>query len=340
MINNATNFPRLIKANLRRATRVAIVLLTSVWMQKGFACPSDQYEVCFISCICIPNSGIAEKPLREPSVFFAAPALQKWIETSRHEAMKGDVRPVPTSIRTHLARFFDASLLDSVRYKVGDTGVLNTARLAFNNHEVQAVTLIDLVVFRSAQDAKSNIPLWAHELWHVQQFRDWGVKDFAVNYARDFNAVEDAAKAKERQVADSLRVQGTPGCSDATQVATALYRRVLDREPDAAGLQHNASLLYNNKINVRNLTLGMLLSEEHVSRFARGKPAAEQVTYLYRHALAREPDSVGETHNARRLAEIGYNELAKGFVGSVEYSTRFNDWVVPGGPLQVIKYCP
>ena len=61
--------------------------------------------------------------------------------------------------------------------------------------ERAAITLVDVVVFAEAFDATANAELWVHELWHVQQFAQWGVDDFSLRYARDYRRVEAEAEA-------------------------------------------------------------------------------------------------------------------------------------------------
>jgi hypothetical protein len=58
-----------------------------------------------------------------------------------------------------------------------------------------AVTLIDVVVFRGPSEA-TDPSTWAHELTHVDQYRDWGVNSFAVQYVRNWHGVENPAYAK------------------------------------------------------------------------------------------------------------------------------------------------
>ncbi len=58
-----------------------------------------------------------------------------------------------------------------------------------------AVSLIVVVVFRGPSEA-NDPSIWAHELTHVDQYRDWGVHSFAVQYAKDYQSVEAPAYAK------------------------------------------------------------------------------------------------------------------------------------------------
>ena len=76
------------------------------------------------------------------------------------------------------------------------------------NPDIKAVTLVDIIVFRSAQMAEQDVALWAHELLHVQQYREWGSAGFAARYSRDFNAVEAPAYRRQAEVSRLLREQG------------------------------------------------------------------------------------------------------------------------------------
>ena len=126
-----------------------------------------------------------------------APVLEQWLIESRNTAMRGGAQPIPTNIRQRLSGFFDDDLLNRVRFKVGDNGVLNLANLSIRCKNVSAVTLIDVVVFRDENDAFNNDVLWAHEMHHVQQFRDWGTRDFAIRYLRSWDGVENDATSRE-----------------------------------------------------------------------------------------------------------------------------------------------
>lgn len=122
---------------------------------------------------------------------FAAQALASGIKTARDETIKAGVLPIPPAIRAKLAATFPAELLDRVRYRVGREGTFGMQ--AFQYGEVQAMTLLDVVVFRSERDALANDVLWAHELTHVRQYDRWGPEEFAARYVRDHKAVEDEA---------------------------------------------------------------------------------------------------------------------------------------------------
>jgi len=143
-------------------------------------------------CACVDDQ------LVEGSKQAAGLLLEQWLINSRNESIVG-AAPIPAEMRAKLTRFVDKAVLDAARYKIDESSDLNLANLNLHygdmvaNH-VAAVTMIDVIVFRDAA-AAADAPTWAHELHHVRQFREWGVHDFAMRYARDFHEVEDPAYA-------------------------------------------------------------------------------------------------------------------------------------------------
>ena len=75
------------------------------------------------------------------------------------------------------------------------TTELSLPGLAFQYGDAAAITLIDVVLFRSDADARHDLKLWAHELTHVEQYRRWGVDGFVARYVADSGAVEREAYA-------------------------------------------------------------------------------------------------------------------------------------------------
>lgn len=168
----------------------------------ALACPDGYYNTIF--GVCLPNGDTvvegAARPLTEAGAVSAGIVLEQWIVNSRNSAI-GSSSPIPPHIRYQLEPFFDPGVLSIARYKTGDSGFFNAGRNILFNGSVSAVTLKDLIVFRNFNDSQSNVALWAHELVHVRQYRDWGTRDFAIRYARDFNAVENEAYDMENRVA-------------------------------------------------------------------------------------------------------------------------------------------
>lgn len=155
------------------------------------------------SCLCVPDP----VRVREDGLNLAAARLETWLLQSRQAAIRAGTEPIPLMIRAQLAPFYDDALLDEVRYRVGITDEMDAATIMLQNPDVQAVTLVDVVVFRDAQAATEDAALWAHELWHVQQYREWGSHGFAQRYTRDFQAVEGPAYEMGARVRKGLREQ-------------------------------------------------------------------------------------------------------------------------------------
>lgn len=135
----------------------------------------------------------------------ASSGLASWLKLSRETAIASGVEPIPLHIRAQLEPWYDFQVLDAARYQVGNPQQLDAASAFLQNPDVNAVTLVDVIVFRNAEDARDNVALWAHELKHVQQYQQWGVDDFAARYTRNFDAVEAPAYAIQAEVGKALK---------------------------------------------------------------------------------------------------------------------------------------
>ncbi|MEG0247506.1 MAG: DUF4157 domain-containing protein [Pseudomonas sp.] len=169
------------------------------------ACPVGQYEICLGSCICSPFDPGQAGTVLDDLGRMASSSLAMALQQAHDTAAAGTVLPIPLHIRAQLEPYYDFQVLDAARYKVGDEQALDSANAMLQNPDVNAVTLIDIIVFRHAGDAQDNVALWAHELHHVQQYQQWGVAEFARRYSRDFNAVEAPAYEIQSQVSKALR---------------------------------------------------------------------------------------------------------------------------------------
>ncbi len=136
----------------------------------------------------------ASNAVRETSVQSAAPVLEEWIRKSRDDAIKAGVKPIPPDIKRQLQGFFPEALLNKVRYRVGQGNELSLQANSFRFGDAAAITLGDVVVFKSSKDALTAHVLWAHEMTHVQQYEKWGIRDFSIRYLRNWHDVEDEAE--------------------------------------------------------------------------------------------------------------------------------------------------
>nr|WP_256584004.1 DUF4157 domain-containing protein [Pseudomonas sp. SDI] len=178
-------------------------LALNVPMQAFAACPSAPSQAPCTQAVS-PDLG----KLFEDVGRLAASGLAGWLKLSRDTAAAGEVLPIPLHIRAQLEPFYDFQVLDAARYKVGNAEQIDAATAMLQNPDVNAVTLVDIIVFRSAEDAQNNAALWAHELKHVQQYQQWGIEEFATRYTRDYEAVEAPAYAIQAKVAKALQVAG------------------------------------------------------------------------------------------------------------------------------------
>jgi len=154
-----------------------------------------------ISLSMIPGNGLMSSTaaqLSNSQIQFGADIVARTLETAlvrSRDAARVGAEPIPENVRAGLADFFPAEMLDEVRYKIGDTTPAGLAGFAMRNGNAIAVTLVDTIVFKDEKDVK-NLALWAHELHHVEQYRDWGVAGFAARYAFGWETVEADARAR------------------------------------------------------------------------------------------------------------------------------------------------
>jgi hypothetical protein len=140
------------------------------------------------------NQDVANAINQLQTSVLSGPTLEQAIIASRNTAINGAI-PIPPQIRQQLTGYASEDSINRVRYKVGDNGFANVAHLLEQGGLASAVTLIDVIVFRGPSEA-ADLSTWAHELTHVDQYRDWGVHSFAVQYTRNWHSLEDSAYAK------------------------------------------------------------------------------------------------------------------------------------------------
>jgi len=120
-----------------------------------------------------------------------APVLASWITGARNEALQRGVAVIPAEIRAVLDGYVPSAVLDRARWRVDD-GVISVQQSLFRLGYTPAVTLDQVIVFAAVAGA-ADPRLWAHELVHVRQYRDWGVEGFVARYLADYAAVEHEA---------------------------------------------------------------------------------------------------------------------------------------------------
>jgi hypothetical protein len=134
------------------------------------------------------------QPVIPPGLLdYAGTALGDLIDSARQQAIADGVRPLPPGVYRALLGYFPAALLQRARYAVGGTPRLSLPMLAFSYGDALAITLGDVILFKTARAAENDLKLWAHELTHVMQYQRWGIEGFADRYVRDSASVEREA---------------------------------------------------------------------------------------------------------------------------------------------------
>ncbi len=154
----------------------------------------------------------ATNPFREAFAQTGYAGLQEWIARSRDDALRAGVQPIPSNIYQKLRAYYPDRLLSIVRYRVGASGDLALQNSVFNLGDMSAISLDYVIVFRNAQQAHWDDKLWAHEVAHIDQYQNWGIRDFAIRYLRDFSGVENEAnrRADEYQRVAQQQMAPTP----------------------------------------------------------------------------------------------------------------------------------
>lgn len=151
--------------------------------------------------------------LQDPGRVIYTPVAAAMI-SGRNAVVANGGQPIPDRIKFFLLRWHTPELLNSVRW-TSNWGPLNNtfqgAQMYFNAR-TNAITLINAVVFRD--EASANDPaLWAHEMVHVEQYRNWGVTDFArtwVGNSSEGGPVEAPAYARGAEAENVVATEAMP----------------------------------------------------------------------------------------------------------------------------------
>jgi hypothetical protein len=119
------------------------------------------------------------------------PGIRDWVVSLRDDARERGVERIPHELHEILRGHVPQDVLARVRWRIdGDVSVAGQS--LFQLGGVRAVTLDDVILFASAQEA-ADATLWAHELYHVMQYTEWGIDGFVDRYLADRHAVEHEA---------------------------------------------------------------------------------------------------------------------------------------------------
>lgn len=191
------------------STLLGLLMTLPAFAQES--CPTGQYQVCLVVCFCAPIDPNQGGQVLQDVERMATGSLVFALRQARDEATANGTQPIPLHIRAQLEPWYDFAVLDAARYRVGNEQQISAANALLQNPDVNAVTLIDTVIFRRTADAEDNVALWAHELKHVQQYQELGVEGFAQQYTRDYQALEGPAYDIEAKVTKALREKAAGG---------------------------------------------------------------------------------------------------------------------------------
>ncbi len=116
------------------------------------------------------------------------PVLVAWVVDSRDAAIERGVEEIPREVRDVLRDFVPPEVLEDVRWRV-ENSEASLEQSLFRMNSSSAITLGDVILFAGLDDA-ADPKLWAHELFHVMQYREWGIEGFVERYLADRAAVE------------------------------------------------------------------------------------------------------------------------------------------------------
>ncbi|MDP9414959.1 MAG: DUF4157 domain-containing protein [Pseudomonadota bacterium] len=145
----------------------------------------------------------ADKKQPGDNVLGSGAALALAIRLGRIEAMRSGTQPVPDRLKRRFRKHYPDDVLDEARWTVAEPGSRLARVLARWPVREGAVTLGNVIVFKT-EGASKNHGLFAHELVHVGQYEKLGINEFARRYAENPAPIEEEARAKARRVVRSL----------------------------------------------------------------------------------------------------------------------------------------
>lgn len=126
------------------------------------------------------------------------------IRAARAKYIK-NAMPIPESVKTALRGSLPDATIDRAMYAIGKVeislpGVLNFLNVNIKNSEGNhAVTVDDIIVFATDPGSYgASICHWTHEMIHVDQYRRWGIEDFAWKFVNTYPIEKEANQTASR----------------------------------------------------------------------------------------------------------------------------------------------
>jgi hypothetical protein len=113
---------------------------------------------------------------------------------------EAQAKPLPDDVKRLFAPIIPQAILDRARYTTDDAKIslpslINNVQNLLGKQ--YAVTVDNIMVFVRPLDFNNlgDLKWLAHELFHTRQYQEWGIDQFAYNYLKNKQAVEDQAEA-------------------------------------------------------------------------------------------------------------------------------------------------
>jgi hypothetical protein len=143
-----------------------------------------------------------------------------------------------------------------------------------------------------------------------------------------------------RQLIDVLAQAARRAANSDEEAVRILYRRLLGREADEAGLRGFTEQARRD--GIESVARAIVTSPEYRQRAGTSSIEIDDAAYeeavrtLYRHLLGRSPDGRAAQTYARTAAASGFDAVVDAIVNSNEYRQLYGDDVVPG---RGIRFC-
>jgi hypothetical protein len=150
--------------NRRRATIwvLSVIVAVSLMLDGPSAVAHYQADRRDNSFVIIANESVVDALNELQAHVLSGPILASVITASRDEAIHKAL-PIPAHIRRQLTGYASEDSMNRVRYKINNDSSFSLAYLLEHGGFADAVTLIDVVVFRDPRVAASPCA-WAHDL--------------------------------------------------------------------------------------------------------------------------------------------------------------------------------
>lgn len=183
---------------------------------------------------------------QDPLISLAMP-LAAALRDAYNQQING-AKPFPKEVIDTLSPILPPDILLAARFTTNNLRItlpsaINQGNLLFDNEH--AVTVDNLIIFTKEPDFDDidDLVFVSHELFHVKQYKDWGVDKFAFNYLKNSRAIEDQAKAAASFVRSYLEqiARGQPPVPQITHQSASAFATSTIQTPLGTTVVFNAT---------------------------------------------------------------------------------------------------